>query len=266
MNPNSWMSQSPPPPYNSLVGPSRDTLHFLDGHYANSSHGANEFENTPDVGILHPTQSYRYLPGKVEYDPLARGPQYDCTASIEPTGYDGDAVPAIMAFADQYLQHSPRSSGLSWPADGDNSDTSHAVHWAAKRENMGDVRSFSPPFQCCWPSSQLRKDSPRQIPPYDSTTILERNVLPAPAFITFEIPQITPEPRPQTVKFADGRKPRQALACLFCRRRKIPCGRPAAEAADQTCKQCARRDRECVYPTESRRGHHSRVKGNPRQT
>ncbi|KAF7326793.1 hypothetical protein MSAN_02498800 [Mycena sanguinolenta] len=133
-------------------------------------------------------------------------------------------------------------------------------------KNMGDARSFSPPFQCCWPSSQLRKDSPRQVPPYDSTTILERNVLPAPAFITFEIPQITPEPRPQTVKFADGRKPRQALACLFCRRRKIPCGRPAAEAADQTCKQCARRDRECVYPTESRRGHHSRVKGNPRQT
>ncbi|KAJ7204553.1 hypothetical protein B0H12DRAFT_1035302, partial [Mycena haematopus] len=61
----------------------------------------------------------------------------------------------------------------------------------------------------------------------------------------------------------EGRKPPQtALACLFCRDKKIACGSPApaAKAIDRTCNQCARRRRECVYPIESRRGHHSRIK------
>ncbi|KAJ7915138.1 hypothetical protein B0H13DRAFT_1557134, partial [Mycena leptocephala] len=58
----------------------------------------------------------------------------------------------------------------------------------------------------------------------------------------------------------DGRSKRQALACLFCRERKIACGRPAAASGDKTCNQCVRRHRECVYPTESRRGQHSRIK------
>jgi hypothetical protein len=29
---------------------------------------------------------------------------------------------------------------------------------------------------------------------------------------------------------------KQALACLFCRERKIACGRPDPENVDQTCK------------------------------
>ncbi|KAJ6522475.1 hypothetical protein B0H19DRAFT_973461, partial [Mycena capillaripes] len=58
----------------------------------------------------------------------------------------------------------------------------------------------------------------------------------------------------------DGRSKRQALACLFCRERKIACGRPAAAAGEKTCSQCIRRGRDCVYPTESRRGQHSRIK------
>ncbi|KIJ61988.1 hypothetical protein HYDPIDRAFT_42253 [Hydnomerulius pinastri MD-312] len=51
---------------------------------------------------------------------------------------------------------------------------------------------------------------------------------------------------------------KQALACLFCRERKIACGRPAAHSQDQTCNQCARRRIKCEYPTESRRGQHKR--------
>ncbi|KAH7927858.1 hypothetical protein BV22DRAFT_989117, partial [Leucogyrophana mollusca] len=69
---------------------------------------------------------------------------------------------------------------------------------------------------------------------------------------------------------------KQALACLFCRERKIACGRPSATSSDQTCKQvpffllcvnaslivpcsqCARRRIKCEYPTESRRGQHKR--------
>ncbi|KAJ7153357.1 hypothetical protein C8R46DRAFT_1301849 [Mycena filopes] len=49
-----------------------------------------------------------------------------------------------------------------------------------------------------------------------------------------------------------------ALACEFCRSRKIGCVRPGPDEPDQTCNQCVRRKRGCVYPTESRRGQHAR--------
>ncbi|KAK7035099.1 hypothetical protein R3P38DRAFT_2419123, partial [Favolaschia claudopus] len=51
---------------------------------------------------------------------------------------------------------------------------------------------------------------------------------------------------------------KQLLACLFCRERKIGCTRPPEDVPDQTCNQCARRKRTCVYPTKSRRGQHIR--------
>ncbi|KAJ7658286.1 hypothetical protein DFH06DRAFT_448604 [Mycena polygramma] len=76
---------------------------------------------------------------------------------------------------------------------------------------------------------------------------------------------VSDHPPPGILKFAeaprkDGRSKRQALACLFCRERKIACGRPADGSPTKTCNQCVRRGRECVYPTESRRGQHSRIK------
>lgn len=55
-----------------------------------------------------------------------------------------------------------------------------------------------------------------------------------------------------------GEQKKQALACLFCRERKIACGRPPANNPDQTCNQCSRRRIKCEYPTESRRGQHKR--------
>ncbi|KAL4073773.1 hypothetical protein V8B97DRAFT_1936134 [Scleroderma yunnanense] len=45
-----------------------------------------------------------------------------------------------------------------------------------------------------------------------------------------------------------------ALACLFCRGRKIACGPPLPGNKDKTCHQCARRHLKCEYPLESRRG------------
>ncbi|OAX39730.1 hypothetical protein K503DRAFT_715893 [Rhizopogon vinicolor AM-OR11-026] len=45
-----------------------------------------------------------------------------------------------------------------------------------------------------------------------------------------------------------------ALACLFCRGRKIACGPPVLGNKDRTCNQCARRHLKCEYPLESRRG------------
>ncbi|KAL4261953.1 Zn(2)-C6 fungal-type domain-containing protein [Pleurotus pulmonarius] len=52
---------------------------------------------------------------------------------------------------------------------------------------------------------------------------------------------------------------KQILACLFCRERKIACGRPPEGSEDPTCNQCARRSHKCEYPTESRRGLHRRA-------
>ncbi|KAF9558974.1 hypothetical protein CPC08DRAFT_638333 [Agrocybe pediades] len=47
----------------------------------------------------------------------------------------------------------------------------------------------------------------------------------------------------------DLKKP-VSLACIFCKERKIMCGRPPADAEDQTCNQCARRKFVCEYPKE----------------
>ncbi|CAK5264118.1 unnamed protein product [Mycena citricolor] len=52
----------------------------------------------------------------------------------------------------------------------------------------------------------------------------------------------------------------QAMACLFCRHRKIGCRRPPEDAPDQTCQQCAKRGQRCEYPTVSLRGHHTRLR------
>ncbi|KAJ7200208.1 hypothetical protein GGX14DRAFT_372421 [Mycena pura] len=49
------------------------------------------------------------------------------------------------------------------------------------------------------------------------------------------------------------------MACLFCRARKIGCIRPPENEPDQTCNQCLRRKLTCGYPTESRRGYHTRT-------
>ncbi|KEP51982.1 fungal Zn, 2-cys(6) binuclear cluster domain protein [Rhizoctonia solani 123E] len=59
-------------------------------------------------------------------------------------------------------------------------------------------------------------------------------------------------PEVEEKKETPSKKP--ALACLFCRKRKIACGPPSPENPDRTCNQCARRRQTCEYPTESRRG------------
>lgn len=61
------------------------------------------------------------------------------------------------------------------------------------------------------------------------------------------VPSLEPEKKDPPPK-----KP--ALACLFCRKRKIACGPPPPNSKDKTCNQCVRRKQVCEYPTESRRG------------
>ncbi|KAH7339895.1 hypothetical protein B0J17DRAFT_378735 [Rhizoctonia solani] len=59
-------------------------------------------------------------------------------------------------------------------------------------------------------------------------------------------------PEAEDKKESPTKKP--ALACLFCRKRKIACGPPPPDSTDRTCNQCLRRKQVCEYPTESRRG------------
>ncbi|KIY68482.1 hypothetical protein CYLTODRAFT_410386 [Cylindrobasidium torrendii FP15055 ss-10] len=61
-------------------------------------------------------------------------------------------------------------------------------------------------------------------------------------------------------KSTSRRAGNKALACLFCRARKIACGPPVDETADPTCNQCAKRSLKCEFPVENRRA----VRGNQR--
>ncbi|KAF9076128.1 hypothetical protein BDP27DRAFT_1398410 [Rhodocollybia butyracea] len=64
-----------------------------------------------------------------------------------------------------------------------------------------------------------------------------------------------PKPRPASSSTASqSEKKSLALACFFCRGRKIACGPQDPNSADRTCNQCHRRSLKCEYPTESRRG------------
>ncbi|KAG5644302.1 hypothetical protein DXG03_008720 [Asterophora parasitica] len=63
----------------------------------------------------------------------------------------------------------------------------------------------------------------------------------------------TPRPR-KRVKPGRDKDGKPIMACLFCRGRKIACGPPSKDSHDKTCNQCARRNLECTYPLENRRG------------
>ncbi|KAJ4485964.1 hypothetical protein J3R30DRAFT_1427049 [Lentinula aciculospora] len=63
-----------------------------------------------------------------------------------------------------------------------------------------------------------------------------------------------PRPRPVNSSSSQSEKKSLALACFFCRGRKIACGPQDPNSADRTCNQCHRRSLKCEYPTESRRG------------
>ncbi|KAN0141550.1 hypothetical protein V8E53_000012 [Lactarius tabidus] len=128
------------------------------------------------------------------------------------------AIPDSLAYSPSTLMHTPLSSAFS----------------------SSDIGT---------PASSIRL--------VDSTGVGSSSQAPAPA------PSLAPNLKagqgvlklPSTKRSA-RRKP--AIACLFCRERKIACGAPQGGSADPTCNQCARRSRKCEYPTMSRRGLHKR--------
>ena len=62
--------------------------------------------------------------------------------------------------------------------------------------------------------------------------------------------------KPTTITQPSKPKQRLAVACLFCRRRKIKCD------GEAPCRHCHRRCQECVYPTEPRRRSVNKDKSN----
>ncbi|KAK7059104.1 hypothetical protein VNI00_001729 [Paramarasmius palmivorus] len=82
----------------------------------------------------------------------------------------------------------------------------------------------------------------------------------APRSFMYKIPLPKPNlPQPPKVKRRastpqTAEKKSLALACFFCRGRKIACGPQDPNSPDRTCGQCHRRSLKCEYPTESRRG------------
>ncbi|KAG8727898.1 hypothetical protein FRC10_005487 [Ceratobasidium sp. 414] len=65
---------------------------------------------------------------------------------------------------------------------------------------------------------------------------------------------VTPSSQAETKKDGPPSPKKPALACFFCRKRKIACGPPPPDSPDRTCNQCMRRKQICDYPAESRRG------------
>ncbi|KAF5385449.1 hypothetical protein D9757_005408 [Collybiopsis confluens] len=102
-------------------------------------------------------------------------------------------------------------------------------------------------------SEELQSKSPRnymygKIP-------LDKPAPPAPT----AAPKV-PKSRP-TPTTSQSEKKSLALACFFCRGRKIACGPQDPTSSDRTCNQCHRRSLKCEYPTESRRGMRKRKSG-----
>ncbi|KAF9270070.1 hypothetical protein L218DRAFT_1071561 [Marasmius fiardii PR-910] len=102
------------------------------------------------------------------------------------------------------------------------------------------------------PSRKRRRtssDNQHFPPPEAGRSYVYKIPLPKPNHIP--VPRV-PKRRPTTPQ--TNEKKNLALACFFCRGRKIACGPHDPNSSDRTCGQCHRRSLKCEYPTESRRG------------
>ncbi|KAJ7732980.1 hypothetical protein B0H16DRAFT_1580240 [Mycena metata] len=139
-------------------------------------------------------------------------------------------APNSMYSAAPHLRHNTETAFRptpEWPVP----QLQHDTHW-------GTAPSYLPYI------SQKNRGGVPQISPYPQYNVVER--LPTAEELR-NWPQVFNNLKGTTV----AKKP--TLACHFCR-----CIRPGEEEADQTCNQCVRRKRVCVYPLESRRGQHAR--------
>ncbi|KIK92557.1 hypothetical protein PAXRUDRAFT_567209 [Paxillus rubicundulus Ve08.2h10] len=144
-------------------------------------------------------------------------------------------------------------------------DTSSYIHdapfqFTTTQEEWEDVPGSAPCFAVSTLRGQQAPFSPPQPQHYASSyghSRRRRSRSPSPRS------QHHMSPIPHSRRSLD-KKP--ALACLFCRGRKIACGPPIPGSKDKTCNQCARRHLKCEYPLESRRGMRKRRSLIPRAT
>ncbi|KAJ7480854.1 hypothetical protein FB451DRAFT_1238609 [Mycena latifolia] len=222
---------------------------------------------------------HEHLPAELEpvsrYSNAQRVPHYYSPPPNASNDIDEDFLD-LTALADQYLdlsEHCPIPSRSTSPCS-DSTQASDAGDMdgpPSKRRRMTEHLPRLPPI----PTSDDEGDRefPRGTPrtglspfyyspsPPHHEAELPTEARPSHTSRTAHRPAHSPAP---ALKFTearkDGRSKRQALACFFCRKRKIACGGPPKGSADQTCNQCARRGVDCEYPTESKRGQHSRIK------
>ncbi|KAJ6467091.1 hypothetical protein C8R47DRAFT_33622 [Mycena vitilis] len=215
-----------------------------------------DWRPTSDALFTPPSHPYQPLPAELE-PPSYGVPQY-YPPTLESTvndDYEDDSFD-IAALADQYLDlsaHCSMSSRSSSPAT-DYTDNSDVPTRAAKRRRgdflhlptaassddgsgtdtdrrHGDHVGLSPFYH---PSTPAHEAEPAHDFPVSYQRYQYHN-------LTSPAGPISDHPPPGILKFAeaprkDGRSKRQALACLFCRERKIACGRPADGSPTKTCK------------------------------
>ncbi|KAF7372014.1 hypothetical protein MVEN_00059600 [Mycena venus] len=262
-------------------------LHLSDGPYLNDPHRAVDdpslrppTQHTPPFHFATswshhnaslfflPSQSYQPLPTELEpYGlPQCYSPFTEATGSGD---YEDDSFD-VSALRDQYLDLSERcplpsveSHSVSPSADCiDSSEILGLDFQAAKRRRVEDGPMINIAKKVETKKVQVDRLSITLPPPgHELAPLID---VPMFKHIGSKNAHTTHLSGSPALKFTearkDGRSKRQAFACLSCRERKIACGRPTEESKDRTCDQCVRRHRQCVYPTESRRGYHLRIK------
>ncbi|KAF7372125.1 hypothetical protein MVEN_00071400 [Mycena venus] len=272
-------------------------LHLSDGPYLNDPHRAVDdpslrppTQHTPPFHFATswshhnaslfflPSQSYQPLP--TELEPYGLPQCYSTFTEATGSGdYEDDSFD-VSALRDQYLDLSERcplpsveSHSVSPSADCiDSSEILGLDFQAAKRRRVEDWHFLRPPNRSGsddkYSEESGDQEGPSRSPFYYSPPPGHElaPLIDVPMFkhIGSKNAHTTHLSGSPALKFTearkDGRSKRQAFACLSCRERKIACGRPTEESKDRTCDQCVRRHRQCVYPTESRRGYHLRIK------
>ncbi|KAI6025397.1 hypothetical protein PISMIDRAFT_16314 [Pisolithus microcarpus 441] len=286
-------SDCAPPPYRSyaLVGSLGDAPSYQPGHLAITSTTATYPRSQPMEQPQSSTQTLYSSTSPSEYPPTDSSYTRDSSSSLRYSsldfsciGYGSNSVSPMTDNGDSLMDHFPvpppsvPTVSSSYFLCSSHQDAEQFFEQtlaaapqppqsltASSAEESGDRTESDCKTRMTVPSQACSSNDPAQVNtpvPYKQT--------PACDFSTSEQApsRRTQSPSPRTHQQAQasliaqqlhprgkstGKKP--ALACLFCRKRKIACG-PPLPGTIKTCSQCARRCLKCEYPLESRRGMH----------
>ena len=197
--------------------------------------------------------------GQCHYSAVNLPPYHSQHPPISPTQHSSySELSANVLFLSELSRAESKNSKI--PITPSESNTQQTSTKAKRKERPSSDSDLDMDFKPHFPSSSRRRSAP-------ASSKQKVASVPPPRQST------APPPKSHTPKKA-GEQKRLSLACLFCRERKIACGRPSEDEPDQTCayaidfilmlaflphfSQCLRRDLACEYPKESRRGQHKR--------